>query len=45
VLYALDTASTNGSWLPAGPLRATRVEPGRKIMLARDASVEWRPFH
>jgi hypothetical protein len=45
VLYALDTASTNGSWLPAGPLRAVRVEPGRPIMLARDATVEWRPFH
>ena len=45
VLYALDTASRNGSWLPAGPLRAARVEPGRPIRLARDASVEWRPFH
>jgi len=45
VLYALDTASTNGSWLPTGPLRTARVEPGRPIMLAGDASVEWRPFH
>lgn len=45
VLYALDTASTNGSWLPAGPLRAARVEPGRPITLATDARVEWHPFH
>jgi hypothetical protein len=45
VLYALDTASKNGSWLPTGPLRVARVEPGRPITLAKDARVEWHPFH
>lgn len=45
VLYALDTASTNGSWLPTGRFRAARIEPGLPIVLARHASVEWHPFH
>ena len=44
-LYAVDTASKNGSWLEAGSVRAARVEPGLRLMLARHATVEWRSFH
>jgi hypothetical protein len=39
-LYALDTASTNGSWAGAQRMRSARVEPGLRFALARRAFVE-----
>lgn len=44
-LYAVDTASTNGSWLGSKPMRCTRLLPGLRVRLAHDATVEWRAFH
>jgi hypothetical protein len=44
-LYAIDTASRNGSWCGGERVRATRILPGLRITLAGAATVEWRPFH
>lgn len=44
-LYAVDTASKNGSWLGSRPIRSVRIEPGLRLRLAEDATVEWWPFH
>ena len=44
-LYAVDTASKNGSWLGSIPMRCTRMLPGLQVRLAHDAAVEWRAFH
>jgi hypothetical protein len=44
-LYAIDTASKNGSWCGGERMRATRILPGLRISLAGTATVEWRPFH
>ncbi len=44
-LWAIDTASHNGSFLGTRQIRSARLEPGRPIILANDVSVEWRPFH
>lgn len=44
-LYAVDTASKNGSWLGSTSMRCTRMLPGLRVRLAHDASVEWHPFH
>ena len=44
-LYAVDTASKNGSWLGARAIRSVKLQPGAPLRLARDATVEWRPFH
>ena len=44
-LYAVDTASKNGSWRGSREIRSLRMEPGLRLRLAKDATVEWRPFH
>jgi len=44
-LYAIDTASKNGSWCGGERIRATRLLPGLGLALAGKATVEWRPFH
>jgi hypothetical protein len=44
-LYAIDTASTNGSWCGRDRVRATRLQPGLRVSLGGKATVEWRPFH
>jgi hypothetical protein len=44
-LYAIDTASRNGSWCNGQPVRATRLQPGLRFSLAGKATVAWRPFH
>jgi hypothetical protein len=44
-LYAIDTASRNGSRLGELRIRHARLEPGRQIILAQDVCVEWHPFH
>ncbi len=44
-LYAIDTASRNGSWCREERIRATRLLPGLPLSLAGKATVEWRPFH
>ena len=44
-LYAVDTASSNGSWLGATRLRCARLLPDQRVRLAHDATVEWRAFH
>jgi hypothetical protein len=44
-LYAVDTASTNGSWRGSESIRSVKLLPGAGLRLARDARVEWRPFH
>jgi hypothetical protein len=45
VLYAIDTASKNGSWCGKERVRATRLQPGLRVSLGGKATVEWRPFH
>jgi hypothetical protein len=45
VLYAIDTASTNGTWCGKERVRATRLLPGLRLSLGGEATVEWRPFH
>ncbi len=45
VLYAVDTASKNGSWCGAEAVRAMRLHSGLGISLGGKATVEWRPFH
>jgi hypothetical protein len=44
-LYAIDTASRNGSWCGGERVRATPLRPGLLVSLAGKATVEWRPFH
>ncbi len=44
-LYAIDTASRNGSWLDDQPFRCARLEPGRPVTLPVNVRVEWQPFH
>ena len=44
-LYAVDTASKNGCWLGERPVRSARLQPGLPLRLAKDAAIEWRPFH
>jgi FHA domain len=45
VLYALDTASRNGTWLDGKRIRSVAVEPGMSLDLAQEASVEWCYYH
>ena len=45
VLYAVDTASTNGTWLDARRVQFVRMEPGISLSLAGKALVEWRFYH
>ena len=42
-LYAVDTASSNGSWLGATRLRCARLLPDQRAA-AYEATVEWRAF-
>lgn len=42
VLYAIDTASSNGVFEDDAQERATRLEPGSSISLSDVAIVEWR---
>jgi hypothetical protein len=44
-LWAIDTASKNGTWEGDRPLRRARLDPGRRLRLAADIMVEWCPFH
>jgi hypothetical protein len=44
-LYAIDTASRNGSRCRGERVRATPLLPGLVVSLAGKATVEWRPFH
>ena len=44
-LYAIDTASRNGSWLDGQQFRCARLEPGRSVTLPVNVRVEWLPFH
>jgi len=44
-LWAIDTASRNGSRLGTREIRSTRLEPGQPLTLADGVCVEWRPFH
>ncbi|HSD28738.1 MAG TPA: FHA domain-containing protein [Vicinamibacteria bacterium] len=44
-LWAIDTASKNGTWEGDRRLRRARLDPGRRLRLAADATVEWCPFH
>ncbi len=44
-LYAIDTASKNGTWQGGMPVRSARLVPGTVLRLACHATVEWRPLH
>jgi hypothetical protein len=44
-LWAIDTASTNGTWEGDRRIRRSRLDPGRRLRLAADVMVEWCPFH
>lgn len=44
-LYAVDTASRNGTCVGAERVRCVRLEPGRRLVLAGELSVEWHPHH
>jgi hypothetical protein len=44
-LYAIDTASKNGTWQGGTPVRAAKLQPGVVLSLACLATVEWRPLH
>ena len=44
-LWAIDTASMNGTWEGDRRIRRSRLDPGRRLRLAADATVEWCPFH
>jgi hypothetical protein len=44
-LFAIDTASRNGTRLGERQVHHARLEPGRPLILAEDVSVEWLPFH
>ena len=46
ILYAIDTASSNGSWIGETEARVTRLEYGTTLTLANeDTRVEWRALH
>lgn len=44
-LWAIDTASKNGTWEGDRRIRRARLDPGRRLRLAADVTVEWCPFH
>jgi hypothetical protein len=44
-LWAVDTASRNGTWHGPESIRRMRLEPGRRLSLAKQVTVEWCPFH
>jgi hypothetical protein len=44
-LWAIDTASRNGTWYGSETIRRLRLEPGRELWLAKHVRVEWCPFH
>jgi hypothetical protein len=44
-MYAIDTASHNGTLLGDQPIRCVRLEPGRHVTLPVNVAVEWQPFH
>ncbi len=44
-LWAIDTASKNGTWEGDRRVRRARLDPGRRLRLAADVTVEWCPFH
>ena len=44
-LWAIDTASRNGTWHGQERIRRLRLEPGRQLWLAQQVRVEWCPFH
>jgi len=44
-LYAIDTASKNGTWLGDRSLASTKLQPGLALSLAHRVDVEWRPLH
>ena len=44
-LWAVDTASKNGTWEGDRRLRRARLDPGRRLTLAGHVTVEWCPFH
>jgi hypothetical protein len=44
-LWAIDTASRNGSHLGTRRIRSMRLEAGQALTLADRVSVEWHPFH
>jgi hypothetical protein len=44
-LWAVDTASRNGSWHAGERIGRLRLEPGRRILLAGQVAVEWCPFN
>jgi hypothetical protein len=42
----LDSVSADpGSWHGHEAIRRMRLEPGRRLSLAKQATVEWCPFH
>jgi len=44
-LLAVDTGSTNGTWVEGRRTRCARLDPGRRLLLAGIADVEWRFLH
>jgi hypothetical protein len=44
-LWGIDTASKNGSRVGGQRIRRARLDPGRRLTLAADVTVEWCPFH
>jgi hypothetical protein len=44
-LYAIDTASMNGTWQGGLSVRSAKLLPGTVLRLACHATVEWRPLH
>jgi len=44
-LYAIDTASRNGTRAGAERVRCVRLEAGQRLVLAGEVSVEWHPHH
>jgi FHA domain-containing protein len=44
-LWAIDTASKNGTWEGTRRIRRARLDPGRQLRLAADVILEWCPFH
>ena len=45
VLWAIDTASKNGTRAGEGRIRRARLAPGRPLSLAGLVRLEWWPFH
>jgi FHA domain len=44
-LWAIDTASKNGSWLDGRRIRRTRLDGGKVVTLANSVTVQWFLFH